>query len=225
MRRSARRKPSPVVRLVSSALRSGSASSARTWDGAERDVDDPALHGQVGTPVVPLENLREGRPQGAQLLVLLGLNGLDLRGVAEALQQLAEPGLAFLRDLLPGREFPGKGRTHQLLGLRVADLHRTILQLLVAELSGGSRAPTPRSAESATSTSNFDERIVPAYTLCEVGQDPSDEHKRGRSEETALLFLLSKPVDRLTPRRISLNAVLMLVASPGSSRTFRRLAS
>src|SRR5450759_2640842 len=60
--------------------------------------------------------------QGAQLLVLLGLNGLDLRGVAEAFEQLAEPGLAFLRDLLPGREFPGLGRSHQLLGLRVADL-------------------------------------------------------------------------------------------------------
>src|SRR5450756_794098 len=104
MRRSARRKPGPVVRLVSCALRSGSASSARTRDGAERDVDDPALHGQVGTPVVPLENLREGRPQGAQLLALLGFNGLDLRGVAEAFEQLAELGLAFLRDLLAGRE-------------------------------------------------------------------------------------------------------------------------
>src|SRR5450756_1592879 len=36
---------------------------------------------------------------------------------------------------------------------------------------------------------------------------------------------LSEPADRLTPRRISLNAVFMLVSSPGSSRTFRRLAS
>src|SRR5450756_1488583 len=106
MRRSARPKPGPVVRLVSCALRSESASSARTRDGAERDVGDPALHGQVCTPVVPLENLREGRPQGAQLLALLGLNGLDLRGVAEAFEQLAELGLAFLRGLLPGRELP-----------------------------------------------------------------------------------------------------------------------
>src|SRR5450759_233416 len=162
----ARPKPGSVVRLLSGALRSGSASSARTRDGAERDVDDPALHGHVCTPVVPLENLREGRLQGAQLLVLLGLNGLDLRGVAEAFEQLAEPGLAFLRDLLPGREFPGLGRSHQLLGLRVADLHRTFLHLLLAELSGGGRAATPRSAEPVTCTSNVDERMVPAYTLC-----------------------------------------------------------
>src|SRR5450759_1646104 len=126
MRRCAGRKPGPVVRLLSCALRSESARSARARDGAERDVDDPALHGQVCTPVVPLENLREGRPQGAQLLVPLGLNRLDLRGVAEAFEQLAELRLAFLRSLLPGREFPGEGRTHQLLGLRVANLHRTI---------------------------------------------------------------------------------------------------
>src|SRR5665811_576765 len=104
MRRSARRKPGPIVRLLSWALRSGSASSARTRDGAERDVDDPALHGQVCTPVVSLENLRERCRQGAQLLALLGLNGLGLRGVGEAFVQLAELGLAFLRDLLPGRE-------------------------------------------------------------------------------------------------------------------------
>jgi hypothetical protein len=70
-------------------LRSGSASSARTRDEAERDVDDPALHGHVCTALVPLEHLREGRPQGAQLLALFGLDGLDLRGVAEALEQLA----------------------------------------------------------------------------------------------------------------------------------------
>src|SRR5664280_2195748 len=114
-------------------LRSGSASSARTRDGAERDVDDPALHGHVCTPMVSLENLHEGRLQGAQLLVLLGLDGLDLRGVAEALEQLAELGLAFLRDLLPGREFLRLGRSNQLLGLRVADLQWTILQLLLAE--------------------------------------------------------------------------------------------
>src|SRR5450759_6016429 len=103
MRRAARRKPGPVVRLLSCALRSGSASSACTRDGAERDVDDPAFHGQVCTAVVPLENLHEGRPQGAQLLVLLGLNSLDLRGVAEAFEQLAEPGLAFLPELMPER--------------------------------------------------------------------------------------------------------------------------
>src|SRR5450759_5149912 len=150
MGRYARPKPGPVVRLLSWALRSGSARSARTWDGAERDVDDPALHGHVCTAVVPLENLGEGRLQSAQLLVPLGLNGLDLRGVAEAFEQLAEPGLAFLRDLLPGREFPGLGRSHQLLGLRVADLQRTILQLRLAELGGGSRAATPRSAEPIT---------------------------------------------------------------------------
>src|SRR5664279_3813621 len=108
-------------------LRSGSARSARTWDGAERDVDDPAFHGHVCTAVVPLENLREGRRQGAQLLVLLGLDGLDLGGVAEAFEQLAELGLALLRDLLPGREFLRLGRSHQLFGLRVADLQRTIL--------------------------------------------------------------------------------------------------
>src|SRR5450759_2189261 len=83
----------------------------------------------------PSRNLREGCSQGAQLLVLLGLDGLDLRGVAEAFEQLAELGLAFLRSLLAGREFPGLGRLHQLLGLRVADLHRTILQLLLAELT------------------------------------------------------------------------------------------
>jgi hypothetical protein len=52
----------------------------------------------------PLENLHEGCSQCAQLLARLGLNGLDLRGVAEAFEQLAEPGLAFLGDLLPGRE-------------------------------------------------------------------------------------------------------------------------
>src|SRR5450759_3672344 len=47
----------PVVRLLSWALRSRFASSACTRDGAERDVDNPALHGQVCTAVVPLENL------------------------------------------------------------------------------------------------------------------------------------------------------------------------
>src|SRR5450759_37544 len=79
--------------------------------------------------------------QGAQLLVLLGLNGLDLRGVAEAFEQLAEPGLAFLRDLLPGREFPGLGRSHQLLGLRVANL----------QTNHPSPTPgSPRSAEPVT---------------------------------------------------------------------------
>src|SRR5450759_4065044 len=135
MGRYARPKPGPVVRLLSWSLRSGSASSARTRDGAKRDVDDSALHGHVCTAVVPMENLGEGRLQSAQLLVLFGLNGLDLRRVAEALEQLAEPGLAFLRDLLPGRELPGLGRLHQLLGLRVADLHRTILQLRLAELT------------------------------------------------------------------------------------------
>src|SRR5450756_1517888 len=149
MRRSARPKPGPVVRLVSCALRSESASSACTRDGAERDVDDPALHGQVCTPVVPLENLCERRPQGAQLLALLGLNGLDLRGVAEAFEQLAELGLAFLRDLLAGRELPGLGRSHQLLGLRVADL----------QTNHPSPTPgSPRSAEPVTCTSTFDER-------------------------------------------------------------------
>src|SRR5664280_2805901 len=95
---------SSVVRLVSGDLRSGSASSARARDRAEREVDDPALHGHVRTPLVALENLGEGRRQGLELLVLLGLNGLDLRGVAEALEQLAELSLAFLRGPLPGRQ-------------------------------------------------------------------------------------------------------------------------
>jgi DNA modification methylase len=121
----------------------------------------------VCTPVVPLENLREGRPQGAQLLVLLGLDGLDLGGVAEAFEQLAELGLALLRDLLPGREFLRLGRSNQLFGLRVADLQWTILQLRLAEIGSGSRAATPRSAEPVTCTSNFDERMVPARTLQE----------------------------------------------------------
>src|SRR5665811_1547439 len=95
------------------------------------------------------ENLREGRPQGAQLLALLGLNDLDLRGVAEALEELAELGLAFLRDLLPGREFLGPGRSHQLLGLRVADL----------QTNHPSPTPgSPRSAEPVTCTSTFDKR-------------------------------------------------------------------
>ena len=61
----ARPKPGSVVRLLSWALRSGSARSARTRDGAERDVDDPALLGNVGTALVALEDLREGRTQGA----------------------------------------------------------------------------------------------------------------------------------------------------------------
>ena len=130
------------------------------------------------TPVVPLENLRDGRPQGAQLLVLLGLNGLDVGWVAEAFEQLAELGLAFLRSLLPGLEFLRLGRLQQLLGLRVADLHRTILQLRLAVLGGGSRAATPRSAEPVTCTYNFDERMVPAHTLREcptgtVGEEDS----------------------------------------------------
>src|ERR1035437_8205145 len=85
-------------------LGSGSANSARTRDRAEREVDDPALHGHVRTPLVALENLGEGRRQGPELLVLLGLNGLDLRGVAETLEQLAELALAFRRGLLPGRQ-------------------------------------------------------------------------------------------------------------------------
>src|SRR5450759_3450880 len=63
-RRYARPKPGSVVRLVSCALRSGSASSARTRDRAERDVDDPALLGHVSAAVVALENLGEGRLQG-----------------------------------------------------------------------------------------------------------------------------------------------------------------
>src|SRR5664280_3119758 len=130
-------------------LRSGSASSARTRDGAERDVDDPAFHGHVCTAVLPLENLRKGRRQRTQLLVLLGRDGLDLGGVAEAFEQLAELGFALLRDLLPGREFLRLGRLNQLFGLRVADLQRTILQLCLAGLSGG-RAATPRSAGPVT---------------------------------------------------------------------------
>src|ERR1035437_5242468 len=126
-RRYARPRPGPVVRLLSCPLHSGTARSARTRDRAERDVDDPALLGHVGTALVALEDLRERRPQGAQLFALFGLNGLDLHGVAEAFEQLAELDLAFLRSLLPGRELLRPGWLHQLLGLRVADLQRTIL--------------------------------------------------------------------------------------------------
>jgi len=60
------------------------------------------------------------------------------------------------------------GRSLQLLGLRVADLHRTILQPRLAQVGGGSRAGTPRSAEPVTCTSNFHERMVPARIVHEL---------------------------------------------------------
>jgi len=79
------------------------------------------------TAVIPLKDLRKRCSQRAQLLAPLGLNGLDLRWVVEALQELAELGFAFLRCPLTRGEFPRPGRSHQLLGLRVADLHQAIL--------------------------------------------------------------------------------------------------